>query len=101
MILHDATSTCRKGPSRSVLFYSDAAEFGGHEAMTLRGMKSVVSRQDLNVCAMFYSGNTRFMEKLEELRSTARNLTLQPLEFRSKSLQNLRSLLIPGSVRQI
>ena len=86
---------------RRLLIYSDAAEFGGHEAMTLRGIKSVVERQDLNICAMCYSGNTGFVEKLEELRSSAKNLTLQPLEFRSKSLQNLRSLLIPGSVRQM
>ena len=86
---------------RRVLIYSDATEFGGHEAMTLHGIKSVVSRQDLNICAMCYRGNTRFMEKLEELRSRSKNLTLQPLEFRSKSLQNLRSLLIPGSVRPI
>jgi glycosyltransferase involved in cell wall biosynthesis len=87
--------------ARRVLFYSDASEFGGHEAMTLRGIKSLVSRQGLDVCAMCYTGNTRFMEKLEELKSKAKNLTLQPLEFRSRSLQNLRSLLIPGSVRPI
>jgi len=87
--------------ARRVLFYSDATEFGGHEAMTLRGIKSVVERQDLSVCAICYSGNTRFIEKLEELRSGAKNLTLQPLKFRSKSLQNLRSLLIPGSARQM
>jgi glycosyltransferase involved in cell wall biosynthesis len=87
--------------ARRVLFYSDASEFGGHEAMTLRGIKSLVSRQGLDVCAMCYTGNIRFMEKLEELKSKAKNLTLQPLEFRSRSLQNLRSLLIPGSVRPI
>jgi glycosyltransferase involved in cell wall biosynthesis len=89
------------GEVRRVLIYSDAAEFGGHEAMTLRAIESVVSRQDLNVYAMCYRGNTRFMEKLEELRSSSKNLTLQPLEFRSRSLQNLRSLLIPGRVRPI
>src|SRR5258708_30121633 len=86
---------------RRVVIYSDAAEFGGHEAMTLRGIQSLVSRQDLNVFVMYYGGNTRFVEKLEELRSSARNLKLQPFEFRSRTLQNLRSLLIPGSIRPI
>jgi len=86
---------------RRVLIYSDAAEFGGHEAMTLRGIQSLVSRQDLDVFVMYYGGNTQFMEKLEELRSGARNLKLQPFEFRSRTLQNLRSLLTPGEVRSI
>jgi glycosyltransferase involved in cell wall biosynthesis len=94
-------STGSERTIRSVLFYSDAAEFGGHEAMTLRGIQSLVSRHNVNVCAMYYRGNTRLMERLEEMRSSAKNLTLQPLDFRSRSLQNLRSLLIPGSVRPI
>jgi|SRR5882762_9626681 len=78
---------------RSILFYSDSAEFGGHEAMTLEAVRYLSSRRDLKVSFAFYEGNQRLLERLEDIKNSSGNLALKPLPFRSKSLQAFRSLV--------
>ncbi len=83
---------------RSVLFYIDAAEFGGHEAMTLKAVRWLCQRSDLAVSAVFYEGNARLSAALADIAHSTGNLTLLPSMFKSKRLQAFRSLI---SVRKI
>lgn len=85
----------------SVLFYSDASEFGGHEVMTLRGIQALTSHKALRVSVIFCEKNVRLSERLELAKIEAGNLTLFPLDFCSKSLQALRTMCLPGRVRKI
>jgi glycosyltransferase involved in cell wall biosynthesis len=78
---------------RSILFYSDSAEFSGHEVMTLEAVRYLSSRRDLQVSFAFYEGNQRLLERLEEIKNSSGNLALNPLPFRSKNLQAFRSLV--------
>lgn len=85
---------------RRLLIYNDGAEFGGHEAMTLRGVQSLLCG-GARVSVAYYSGNTRFREELLKLLARAEDVTLIPLDFCSKSLQNIRSIIGRGDVRRI
>src|SRR6267143_715045 len=78
---------------KSILFYNDAAEFGGHEVMTLEAVRYLSSRRDLKVSFAFYEGNERLLKRLEDIKNSSGNLALKPLPFRSKSLQAFRSLV--------
>ena len=77
----------------SVLFYIDAAEFGGHEAMTLLAIRCLSQRDDLAISVAFYEGNVQLGVGLTNIANETRNLTLLPLKFKSKSLQAFRSLI--------
>jgi glycosyltransferase involved in cell wall biosynthesis len=77
----------------SVLFYDDVAEFGGHEAMTLRAIKCLCQRGDTPVSAMYCESNSRFRAGLLDISRATGNLNLFPLMFSSKSLQAFRSLI--------
>src|SRR5260370_39556622 len=61
--------------------------------MTLEAVRYLSSRRDLKVSFAFYEGNQRLLERLEEIKNSSGNLALNPLPFRSKNLQALRSLL--------
>lgn len=78
---------------KSVLFYSDAPQFGGHEAMTLEAVRCVCRNHDVNVSAMFYEGNSRFQSELAAIAESTGNLSLIPLQIKAGSLQAFRSLL--------
>jgi glycosyltransferase involved in cell wall biosynthesis len=82
----------------SVLFYSDSAGFGGHEAMTLEAVRCLCQRADAAVSAVYYEGNIRLGDALNEIARATGNLNLCPSRFVSKSLPALRSLI---SVRKI
>lgn len=87
--------------AKRVLVYTDAAQFGGHEAMTLRGIEGLASRGDVSAHVGFYEGNGRFALGLDEIAARRGNLTLHPLGFCSRALQALRSLVSVRRVRHI
>jgi glycosyltransferase involved in cell wall biosynthesis len=78
---------------KSILFYCDAAEFGGHEAMTLKIVRHLCRQRDLRVTFAYYEKNERLRENLQAVSDDSRNLRLWPLESCSKSLQALRTLV--------
>lgn len=86
---------------KSVLFYSDAAEYGGHEAMTVEAVRHLCGESDLKVYFAFYSGNTRLREKLEAVRGHSESLVLLPLPVKAKTLQAIRSLISWRQVARI
>lgn len=86
---------------KSVLFYSDAAEYGGHEAMTIEGVRHLCQKSNLAVTFAFYSGNQRLYEKLQAIKSSSGNLALVPLNYSARNLQALRSLISWRKVQHI
>ncbi len=86
---------------RSILFYSDASEYGGHEAMTIEAMRNLCGNHDLSLSFLFYAGNKRLGEQLECLKNSAGNLALIPLEFHAQSLQAFRSLMSWRKIEKI
>ena len=85
---------------KSVLFYSDAAEYGGHEAMTVEAAGCLSKDPQLTVSFAFYRGNKRLYEQLQSVQRSSRNLALLPLEFKAKNLQALRSLISWRKIEQ-
>ena len=84
-----------------VLFYSDAVDFGGHEAMTLEAVRCLCQREDLSVSAIFYEGNVRLLAALTDIAGSTRNLSLVPLKFKAKGLQAFRSLISVRKIRNL
>ncbi|HEY3974204.1 MAG TPA: glycosyltransferase family 4 protein [Candidatus Sulfotelmatobacter sp.] len=85
----------------SVLFYSDAAQFGGHEAMTVKAVRHLCQQNGLTVTFVFYAGNERLKEQLEVIQGFSSNLSLMPLGYKARTLQALRSLISWGRIRHI
>jgi len=87
--------------TKSVLFYSDAPEYGGHEAMTVEAVDYLCRRNGLEVSFAYYERNLRLSERLENIKNSTGNLRLIPIPFRSRSLQAVRTLFNRGQVRRI
>jgi len=87
--------------TKSVLFYSDAAEYGGHEAMTVEAVDYLCRRNGLEVSFVYYEKNLRLSERLENIKDSTGNLRLIPIPFRSRSLQAVRTLFSRGQIRRI
>ena len=85
---------------KTVLFYSDAAEFGGHEAMTLKAIRCICGK-GISVAVIFYEGNTRFQAALSTLTALHCNLKLVPTTIKSGALQAFRSLISVRKVRNL
>lgn len=86
---------------RSVLVYSDASQFGGHEAMTVEIARCLGQQEDVAVSFLYYEGNTRFANELAKAAGHATNLTPIPVPFKSQSLEAFRSLINVGKVRTL
>jgi glycosyltransferase involved in cell wall biosynthesis len=87
--------------NRRVLFYSDASEYGGHEAMTAEAVGHLCRRNELEVSFAYYKGNDRLSGRLESIKNATGNLRLIPIPFRSRSLQAVRTLFSRGQIRRI
>jgi len=86
----------------SLLFYNDSAEFGGHEALTVKAVQYLAAKkEDVRVAFAFYERNEMLSKRLAEIKNDSGNLELLPLKFRSRSLQPLRTLLSPRKVKTI
>jgi glycosyltransferase involved in cell wall biosynthesis len=87
--------------NRRVLFYSDAPEYGGHEALTAEAVAHLCRTNELQVSFVYYEGNDRLSGRLESIKNATGNLKLIPIPFRSRSLQAVRTLFSRGQVRRI
>jgi len=87
---------------KRLFFYSDAPEFGGHEAMTVEAARHLAaSKQDLDVRFAFYQKNKQLAMKLLEIQRCSGNLELKTLQYGSASLQAMRTLLNSRKVDSI
>lgn len=86
---------------RSIFVYSDAAEFGGHEAMTIRAVRDLCQQPGLTITFAFCLENARLRQELEFIKESSANLSLVPLRFKSRNLQALRSLVSWRRVKHV
>jgi glycosyltransferase involved in cell wall biosynthesis len=86
---------------RSILFHDDAADFGGHELMTAEAVRYLSSIEDVKVSFLYYQGNNRLLERLEDIQRSSANLTLIPIPFTSRRLQAVRTLVSQRGIRRI
>lgn len=87
--------------TKRVFIYSDAVVYGGHEAMTLRGINALLTAEGILVSVMYCKENTILSRNLEELAKAADNVRLLPVCRRPRRLQTLWSLVDSLSVRRI
>lgn len=86
---------------KSVLFYSDASDYGGHEVMTVKAVGHLCLQANLRVTFAFYRGNRLLTEKLELIKASSQNLDLLPLDDKGRTLQTVRSLISWRKVRRL
>ena len=86
---------------KSVLFYSDASDYGGHEVMTVKAVWHLCLQANLRVTFAFYRGNRLLTEKLELIKASSQNLDLLPLDDKGRTLQAVRSLISWRKVRRL
>ena len=82
-----------------VLFYSDAADFGGHELMTLAGVRHMVAQPDVAVGFMFFRGNLRLARQLGDLAARHPHFKVLPHDYPSQRLQILRTRVSGRAIR--
>ena len=82
-----------------VLFYSDAADFGGHELMTLAGVRHVVAQTNVDAGFMFFRGNHRLARQLTELAARHPGFKVLPHDYQSQRLQILRTRVSGRAIR--
>ena len=76
-----------------ILFYNDAAAYGGHEAMTVQSAIQLSAYEDFEVGIMFFQDNSRMRAALLEASLVAPRLWISPTPFASGSIQGFRSLV--------
>jgi len=84
-----------------VLLYDDAAEYGGHEVMTVEGAKQLSRREGVKVSFVFFEGNARLSEHITEIAGHGNAITLHPIPFRSGRMQSVATAFSPRTVRKI
>jgi glycosyltransferase involved in cell wall biosynthesis len=86
---------------RRILFYSDAPEYGGHEALTVEAVDYLCHRTAMRVSFAYYQANERLSQRLKNIQDATGNLRLLPIPFKAKSLQAVRTLLSWRQIRRI
>jgi glycosyltransferase involved in cell wall biosynthesis len=74
-----------------VLFYDDAAVFGGHEKMTLNALQSMAHSGDFEIGFVYSRKNVSLESRLRELAHRYSCIELLPLGYVSGSLQFLKT----------
>ena len=87
--------------NRRVLFYDDAAVFGGHEEMTLNALHWMLSAGDFEVGFVYSPQNTSLKFRLEQLAAQNSRLKLIASAYTTRSLQFLRTPLALRAIRRL
>src|SRR5215467_4105803 len=82
----------RRSSPTNILFYSDAREYGGHEAMTVAAVRYMAGQPELNVIFIFYERNCRLGDELSKIATVGR-LTLLPLQLKSEGFRPFRPVV--------
>lgn len=83
---------------KKIIFYSDVAEFGGHEVETLAAARYLCQQAELDVGFIFYEGNKRLSSRLLAIKEDGGRISLHPIKYYGKRLQSFRTLF---SLRKI
>lgn len=85
----------------SILFYDDSPVFGGHEVMTLLGLKALLKAHPGQVRFISSTANPKLRENLASIAADHPNLALELVDYHSSRLEALRNLLKPSRVLQL
>ena len=84
-----------------ILFYDDAAVFGGHEAMTLHAVTYLLQHTSETVIFVVAEANLRLRERLEQMQTRHPHLIVQTSPYHTASFQGFRTLLAPRKVSDV
>jgi glycosyltransferase involved in cell wall biosynthesis len=85
-----------------MLFYNDSPVFGGHEKSLFYVLEYLMECTDLHLGFIFYKGNTRFNEYLNQIaHKDKQRVTLYPINYYSGRLQCIKTLLSFNSINYI
>lgn len=84
-----------------LLFYDDAAVFGGHEAMTLHAIEYLLEYTEETIFFVLSEANLRLWERLEQMRARFPRLTLHTTPVQTASFQGFRALFSPRQVAAV
>jgi len=82
-----------------VLFYNDAVAFGGHELMTMAGVRHLVAQADVEVGFIFFRGNARLSRQIGDLAARYTGFKALPQDYASQPRQVLRTRLSGRAIR--
>lgn len=85
----------------SILFYDDSPVFGGHEVMTLLGLKALLKAHPGQVRFISSTANSKLRENLSSIAADHPNLALELVDYHSSRLEALRNLVKPSRIRQL
>jgi glycosyltransferase involved in cell wall biosynthesis len=86
---------------RSIIFFSDSAVFGGHEAMCVEAVDQLCTKQGWQINFVYYSGNTRLGQALQQIAKASLNLSLTPTPHKVKTLNMLTAAFRFAALRHL
>jgi glycosyltransferase involved in cell wall biosynthesis len=84
-----------------ILFYDDSAVYGGHEVMTLLGLKALLETGSTEVEFWAAEANETLHAKLLEIQQLHPELKVVALPWCSSKLEGLRHLIKPGRITDL
>ena len=84
-----------------ILFYDDAVEFGGHESMTMAGVRHAVAQPNVEVGFMFFRSNARLARQIDDLAARCPAFKSLPQGYASRRFQAFRTLVSGRAIRGI
>ena len=84
-----------------ILFYNDAADFGGHELMTMAAARYVAAQPDVEAGFIYFRGNIRLSKQIVELAAKYPGFTALPQDYASRRLQVVRTLISGRAIRDM
>jgi len=85
----------------NVLFYDDSPVFGGHEVMTLLGVKKILTDTPEPVHFFVSAANTKLVAELEALARQWPSLTIELLPWHSSKLEALRNRMLRKRIHEL
>lgn len=84
-----------------LIFYNDSPVFGGHEVMTLLGIRGWLESHPDPVVCFSSAANTTYLEKLNGLAKHHNQLQVETVPWQAHKLEALRNRFLPSRARQL
>lgn len=84
-----------------ILFYDDSPVFGGHEVMSLLGVRAVLEKFHGKVHFLASSANTQLCDQVHAIAACHPNLTIITLDYHSSKLEAIRNHLLPSRIHSL
>ena len=88
-------------PPMKILFYDDAADFGGHEVQTMAAVRHAVAQPNVEAAFMFFGGNARLSRQITDLAAQCPAFKALPQGYASGRFQAFRTLVSGRAIRSI